>query len=223
VSDVVHPAIIGGRRVRCHTVELGRGVVVRVLEAADADAVLDEAVIPDGDAYAAVLWPGAVAAATRVVHLATPGMRVLDLGAGTGVAALAAALLGARVTAADHDEFARAVIREAAALNGVDIEVADFDVASDTALPAADLVVIADLLYQPDLARAAALRTLEAHRAGARVLATDPGRYGRTVFQRTLQDAGVPTVFDDVVVRVPGEPAGARVGVALIEPRTPPL
>ncbi len=52
-----------------------------------------------------------------------PGMRVLDLGTGSGVLAIAAAKLGARVDALDIDPVAVAAARENAAQNGVAIEV----------------------------------------------------------------------------------------------------
>ena len=52
-----------------------------------------------------------------------PGMRVLDLGTGSGVLAIATAKLGARVDALDIDPVAVAAARENAAQNGVEIEV----------------------------------------------------------------------------------------------------
>lgn len=212
------PDIICGRRVRATEVEVAPGLCVPVLEAADADAVLEESVARDGDAYAAILWPSALAAAGALPGRVRRRLRVLDLGAGTGVVAVTAARLGARATAVDHDPFARAVIAEAARLAGVHVAVADLDLHSDEPLPAADLVVMADLLYEPELARSAARRTLEALEAGAEVLVADPARYGRAEFARMLEAAGVAISFDDVLVHVPGEPLPARVGIAL--PRT---
>lgn len=49
----------------------------------------------------------------------TPGMRVADLGAGSGILAVAAATLGATVVAIESDPQAEAAIGENAALNGV--------------------------------------------------------------------------------------------------------
>ena len=212
------PEIIGGRRVRCTRVHVAPDVVIDVLEAADADVVIDEAISDDGDAYAAILWPAAVAAAGRLPLLVSPGCTVLDLGAGTGLVALTAATLGAHAIAADHDEFARAVIAASAARLGLDVSVIDLDVSGDEPLPRADLVVIADLLYEPDLARAAAHRALEARAAGMRVLIADPGRFSRTELERVLARAGVSIEFEDALVHVPGEAASGRVGVAVIEP-----
>jgi ribosomal protein L11 methyltransferase len=48
-----------------------------------------------------------------------PGMRVLDLGTGSGILAIPAAMLGARVTGLDTSEVAVEVARENAKANGV--------------------------------------------------------------------------------------------------------
>lgn len=49
-----------------------------------------------------------------------PGQRVLDFGCGSGILAIGAALLGARVVAVDHDDQAVAATTENAMLNGVE-------------------------------------------------------------------------------------------------------
>lgn len=210
------PDLLLGRRVRCTPVHVLPDVVIEVLEAADADVVIDEAVAGDGDAYAAILWPSAIAAASALTRLLTPECTVLDLGAGTGLVALTAAHLGARAIAADHDPFARAVIRSAAGRLGLDVDVVDFDVAGDAPLPGAAIVVMADLLYEPELARAAAHRVLEALDAGSRVLIGDPARYGRAELERILEAAGVAIRFEDALAQVPGEATASRVGIALL-------
>lgn len=212
------PDILAGRRVRRVDIEIAPGISVAALEAADHDTVVAEAAEEDSDPYAAILWPSAIAAAARLPSLITPGSTVLDVGAGSGLAALAAASLGARAIALDHDPFSRALVAEAAAMQGLSVSVRAFDLRSGRALPQATLVVIADLLYEPELARAAAHRTLEALSEGAAVLVADPARFGRAEYVRIMNAAGVDTAFDDVVVRVPGDPQAARVGVALCRP-----
>jgi len=212
------PEIIAGRRIRCTTVTIAPDLLIDVLEAADADAAIDDAIRSDGDAYAAILWPSAIATAARLTTLLTPGRSVLDLGAGTGLVALTAAALGANAIAADHDPFAREVIRHAAARLGRPIDIIDFDVDGDEPLPPTDIVVMADLLYEPALARAAGRRALQAHAAGAIVLIGDPARYGRAELERVLADGGLNVHFEEALAHVPGDPAAARVGIALIEP-----
>lgn len=211
------PDIVAGRRVRRVDVTIAE-LPLFVLEAADADAVLDETLSDDGDPYAAILWPSALAAAGRLADIARPGQRVVDLGAGTGLVSFTAARLGCAAIALDHDPFARAVITEAARLQRLAVEVRDFDVAAETPLPPGDVVVLADLLYEPELARAAALRVREAVRRGARAIVGDPARYARAPFVKALERENIPVVFEDVVVRVPGEARPGRVGLAVIEP-----
>lgn len=216
--EAVTPDIIAGRRVRRVDLAITPGLDITVLEAADADIVLEESVRLDGDPYAAILWPSAVAAAARLASIVRSGDIVLDLGAGTGLAAMTAARCGARAIALDHDPFARAVVTAAAALQKLDVDVRAFDVRSHDPLPASDIVVIADLLYELELAHAAARRTREALTAGARVVVGDPARYGRTEYQRLLGEAGIAVTFEDVLVPLPGEARPARVGVAVITP-----
>lgn len=218
--EALAPDIIGGRRVRCVDVEVTPTLTITVLEAADADAVLEESVQRDGDPYAAILWPSAIAAAARLTEIVRRGDTVLDLGAGTGLAALTAARSGARAIALDHDPFARAVVEAAAALQKLTIDVVEFDVRSAEPLPAADIVVLADLLYELELAHAAARRTREALAAGATVIVGDPARYGRIEYQRLLHEQGINLQFEDVLVPLAGEPRPARVGVAVLGPRS---
>lgn len=217
--EAAAPDIIAGRRVRRVDVDIGTALSITVLEAADTGVVLEESVRFDGDPYAAILWPSAIAAAMRLALVADDSDTVLDVGAGTGLSALTAARLGARSLALDHDDFARAVVAAAAALQQLDVTVLPFDVRADS-LPAATIVVIADLLYETELAHAAALHTVAALAAGATVIVGDPARYGRAAYQRALAAAGVTADFEDVLVRVPGEPRPARVGVAVIGARS---
>ena len=73
------------------------------------------------------------------------GKRVLDFGAGSGVAAIAAARAGAaEVVACDLDPLALQACRENAALNGVSLGYsADFFAEADRF----DLILVADVLY----------------------------------------------------------------------------
>lgn len=98
--------------------------------------------------YWAFCWASGQALARRI--LAAPetvaGCTVLDFGAGSGVAGIAAARAGAaRVIACDEDPVALAACIANATLNGVSLETA-------TALSGVgpvDVVLVADVLYDP--------------------------------------------------------------------------
>lgn len=80
------------------------------------------------------------------------GKRVLDLGAGSGLVAIAAALAGAEaVKAADIDPYAVAATRLNAAANGVAVEAVHGDLTTGGP-PAVELMLVGDLFYDPDLA-----------------------------------------------------------------------
>ncbi len=98
-------------------------------------------------AYWAFCWASGQALASHL--LARPervaGKTVLDLGSGSGVVAIAAALAGAaRVIACDIDADARDAVRANAELNGVEIELLASIEALHTAI---DVVLVADLFY----------------------------------------------------------------------------
>ena len=59
----------------------------------------------------------------QVASLVKPGMRVLDFGAGTGILAIAAARMGAAVTACEIEPNALKLCRENCALNEVAVDV----------------------------------------------------------------------------------------------------
>ncbi|QPC43230.1 methyltransferase [Kaustia mangrovi] len=129
----------------------------------------------------AFAWAGGQALARYVLD--TPetvrGRRVLDLGAGSGLVAIAAAKAGATVAiAADIDPFARVAIRLNARANGVSVTASSRDWLSEPPDGDApfDVALIGDLFYEAPLARRV-LRWLDDHAARARpALIGDPGR-----------------------------------------------
>ncbi len=195
------------------------GITVTCLEVRDVDIVLDRA-IEEGTPppYGAVLWASGIALSLRLVERAAPsgrleGMRVVDVGSGVGLCSLVAARLGAEVLALDHDAVARELLVQAAEQQGLQVSARDFDIYGDEPLPAGELTLFADLLYETPLARATARRVLEVLRGGSDVMVGDPQRIGREDFLRDLNAAGQRGAFEDTIVDVPGDEQRQRVGV----------
>ncbi|MHC2479629.1 class I SAM-dependent methyltransferase [Rhizobium leguminosarum] len=104
------------------------------------------------------------------------GRRVLDLGAGSGLVAIAAAKAGAAaVTAVDIDANAIAAIGLNAAINGVDIIARAADIIEDPP-PEIDLLVVGDLFYDPALALRVMAFLRRCQASGIEVLIGDPER-----------------------------------------------
>ena len=161
-----------------------RGIAapVRIYEAASQDAALDAAIETDSDPFGACCWPSAVVAARALAARDVAGLRVLELGAGTGLASAAAARLGAAVVATDVSDLSLELLRRAAADGGAfDVQRLDFtDADAVAALGDFDVVVAADTLYEEAIARATA-RVVRASRGACIVV--DPGRPdGRRAF-----------------------------------------
>ena len=131
--------------------------------------------------YWAFAWAGGQALARYVLdHRGIiAGKRVLDLAAGSGLVAIAAARAGAApVVAADIDAFTEAAVALNGEANGVYVDVTILDILDQPAPaePRHDVILVGDLFYERDTA-ARALAFLERHAAiGARVLIGDPGR-----------------------------------------------
>jgi predicted nicotinamide N-methyase len=100
----------------------------------------------------------------------------LDLGAGSGLAGIAAVKAGAaRVLAADTDPFALAAITLNAAVNSVVVAATNQDLLA--AAPARyDLILVGDLFYERLLSERVLAFLEAAHSQGAAVLVGDPCR-----------------------------------------------
>ncbi|WP_229400094.1 class I SAM-dependent methyltransferase [Micromonospora okii] len=127
--------------------------------------------------YWASAWAGGQALARHLLdhpELAA-GRRVLDLAAGSGLVAIAAALAGAsRVVANDIDPYAVAAVTVNARANRVTVAATGEDLLG--AVTDADLIVAGDVFYDRQLAGRMLpfLRRAVAH--GSQVLVGDPGR-----------------------------------------------
>jgi predicted nicotinamide N-methyase len=149
----------------------------------------------------AFAWPGAQAFARWMLD--APGMwagaRVLDLGGGSGLAAIAAARCGAEVTLVEVDPLAGVVAGLNAAANGVSIEVRIADMLDSDprdSLCLIDVVVVGDLFYSRPLAERV-VRFLRAAAVSRQVFLADPGRkYVPTVGVACTVEFDVPVLFD---------------------------
>lgn len=128
--------------------------------------------------YWAWPWAGGLALARFVLDRpeTVAGRRVLDLGAGSGLVAIAAARAGAAtVVAAEIDANARTALRLNAELNGVAVEVVDRDLTGEQP-PDVDLALVGDLFYAPRLASRVTRFLDRCLDAGIAVLVGDVGR-----------------------------------------------
>jgi predicted nicotinamide N-methyase len=134
-------------------------------------------------------WAGGIALARYLLDHRdrVAGRVVLDLAAGSGLVAIAAALAGAaRVTASDIDPIAVAAIGLNAEANGVWVAVTAGNLLTAGAAavvlagagdaPPADLVVVGDAFYERRMAHGVLAFLDRARAAGALVLVGDPGR-----------------------------------------------
>jgi predicted nicotinamide N-methyase len=131
-----------------------------------------------GSPYWAHHWAGGLALARYLLDHpgSVAGRSVLDLGAGSGLVAIAAAKAGARaVLAAESDPYAIAALRLNLALNEVPAEVLHADLLGGDP-PAVDLVLVGDLFYAADLAARVTVFLDRCLRRGIEVLVGDPWR-----------------------------------------------
>jgi predicted nicotinamide N-methyase len=147
----------------------------------------------------AFAWAGGQALARHVLDTPTAvaGRTVLDLGAGSGLGAIAAARTGAAsVLAADTDAFALEAMTLNAAANGVSFEATDADLLA--APPGTfGLVLVGDLFYERLLAERALAFIAAARDLGAAILVGDPQRsyFPRDRFRR-IAEYSVPVTRD---------------------------
>jgi predicted nicotinamide N-methyase len=127
----------------------------------------------------AAAWPGGQALARYVLDHpeVVAGRTVLDLGAGSGLVAVAALLAGAAgVLASDVDPYGRAAIEVNAKLNGVGpVEVAG-DLLDGEPDPGIGVVLAGDVCYDREMSGRVLPYLGKAWLGGAAVYLGDPGR-----------------------------------------------
>jgi predicted nicotinamide N-methyase len=158
------------------------------------EAVLGEAGLEPP--FWAFAWPGSQAMARWILDHPEEvrGRTVLDIGAGAGLASIAAAWAGARATANDVDPMAIVAARLNAEENAADVAFVEGDLLGTDV--AAEIVIVGDLCYERTLSERllAWLRHLALTR---RVILAEPGRaFAPRAGFRTLATYVVPTLFD---------------------------
>jgi len=142
------------------------------LEAGDVDPGSDPP-------FWAAAWPGGQALARYVLDHpeVVAGRTVLDLGAGSGLVAVAALQAGAvRVVASDVDPYGRAAIAVNAELNGVGPVEVTGDLLDGEPDASIDVVLAGDVCYDREMTARVLPYLGKAWLGGAAVYLGDPGR-----------------------------------------------
>lgn len=212
--------------------------------------------LQQADPFGNKVWPSALATGLELIAFAERfrdgtlrGVRVVELGAGTGVPSLTAALLGADVVCTDLAHTSLRLVEAAAAYQQAGIESSggalrtqslDLAQRKEQPLPECDLVIVTDLLFNDVLARHVAGRCIEAHRNGyGFMVASPPRRVGEKPFlaaldwaevhHRGFQEIPLPTSAASIwpegkIDPVIGmRPATAGLGVLRVLPPSPAL
>lgn len=169
--------------------------------------------------YGVALWPSAIALAHEIAERAThlSDVKVLELGAGTGLPGIVAASLGARVVQTDRQEMALAVCERNGARNGVGaiiyrlVDWANWDDATRY-----DWIIGSDILYAEG-AHDQLRQILETALApGGQIVLADPFRAASLRFLEQLEADGWMITFSKWQI---GEAEGLRpIGLFTLTP-----
>ncbi len=173
--------------------------------------------------YGIVLWPAAIALAHELAARGAGRLRVLELGAGTGLPGIVAASLGAQVVQTDRQNIVLHVCKQNAERNGIRVRdaaspdsgagsiehrVADWTEWTDETRY--DLIIGSDILYAAPL-HPHLRRIFETNLApGGTLLIADPFRETSFQFLQTLEADGWLVRMDKWTVGVtpPPRPVG---------------
>ena len=189
------------RRFRTTTrvVQLG-GADVDLLSPANADELIseDDYVMDERLPYWADLWPSAQILAEEVRTMRLADERVLELGCGMGLVAVAAAMAGGAVTATDYYEdavrFARLNVAEATGRE-IDTRMVDWS-RMPADLGRFGVVLASDVLYEPRYAAMVAGAIAGTLARGGTAIVADPGRIALPAFREECAALGLETAGD---------------------------
>jgi predicted nicotinamide N-methyase len=184
------------RRFRTSTraVQIG-GREILLLSPANADDLIseDDYVMDERLPYWADLWPSAQVLAEEVRTMRLAGQRVLELGCGLGIVAIAAMLAGADVTATDYYEdallFAKLNAMDATGRTLATRMVNWVEMPSD--LGRFDVVLASDVLYEHRYAPLVANAIASTLVRGGEAIVADPGRIALEGFLEECRERGI--------------------------------
>ena len=173
---------------------------VELLSPANADDLIseDDYVQDERLPYWADLWPSAQILANEVAIMRLSGLRVLELGCGLGVVALAAAMAGADVTATDYyDDAILFASLNVATATGKEISTRMVNwVAMPEDLGKFDVVLASDVLYEHRYASMVADAIARTLVRGGEAIVADPGRIALDEFLEECSDRGLTSEPD---------------------------
>ena len=177
----------------------------RVVHPAAADALIDEEAFARDERlpYWAELWPSAVTLARRVSKEDLAGKRIVELGCGVGLPSMVALSRGAEVIATDHYAAALDFARYNACANlGVELEtrLLDWQAPGPEGLGPFDLVLAADVLYEPRNVSALAALIPTLLTSDGETLLADPRRKDAPEFLELMGKRGFENATQSVVV-----------------------
>jgi len=186
-------------RTAARVVQIG-GRDVTLLSPANADDLIseDDYVMDERLPYWADLWPSAQILAEEVRTMRLAGQRVLELGCGMGLVAIAATMAGATVTATDYYEDALLFTRlNAAEATGqtVATRMIDWSKMPDD-LGRFDVVLASDVLYEPRYAAMVAQSIAATLARGGEAIVADPGRIALPNFREEAAALGLTSTGD---------------------------
>ena len=195
-------ALLARFEVKTSIVEI-HGEQFSIVHPSNADSLIDEAAFNEDERlpYWADVWPSSIALARAVRSMPGEGRTLLELGCGVGLVAAAALRAGFEVTVSDYYDDALAFARMNGAANASrepKTMILDWR-HLPIAIPAFDIVVGADVLYESAYGEVVARAIATTLARDGRALIADPGRVGSPAFFEALRDVGLRHIGATVV------------------------